>query len=287
MHSSTRVLLVDGDPDSRRRIAGILSPPRFACREVQTAREALREAARERPDVILLDGYLADLSGLGLCRLIRETPELARTPVILVSSQASEIDRVLAFEAGADDFLSKPFYAPELAARVAAVLRGFANAEPAALPRPAGRVMVDVARGRAEVSGARLDLTPIEFQLLARLVAEAGRVVRRRDLIEQVWGGRAPETDRAVDAHVKAIRRKLGPARDCLETVRGVGYRFSDPSALDPASPDASADDAPPGAGAESAPEGSIFFCSSPRTASPMNRSALPKRATGRPGGVG
>ena len=228
MQASKRVLLVDGDPNSRRRIASILSPPFFDCHEAQTAREALNEARRERPDVILLDSYLADLSGLGLCRLIRETPALARTPVILVSAQASEIDRVLAFEAGADDFVSKPFYAPELAARVAAVLRGFAGSEASAQQRAVGRVTVDVSRGRAEVSGETLDLTPTEFQLLALLVSQAGRVVRRRALIEQIWGEKAPHTDRAVDAHIKAIRRKLGAARDCLETVRGIGYRFSD-----------------------------------------------------------
>ena len=95
----------------------------------------------------------------------------------------------------------------------------------------AGRVGIDVARGRAEVSGEPLDLTPTEFQLLALLVSQAGRVVRRRALIEQIWGEKAPHTDRAVDAHIKAIRRKLGRARDCLETVRGIGYRFSDAAA--------------------------------------------------------
>jgi DNA-binding response OmpR family regulator len=169
-----------------------------------------------------------------VCRLIRETPRLERVPILFVSGQASEIDRVLAFESGADDFLARPFYAAELRARVEAVIRGF-RARPERAPRQArGLVRIDARAGRACVGGERVDLTRKELELLAELVGQAGRVVRRRQLIEQIWGGAAPRSERAIDAHVKSIRRKLGAAGSCIETVRGVGYRFVELREADP-----------------------------------------------------
>jgi len=227
--AARRILIVDADPDARQKIADSLAARRLSCEGVSTARAALDEVARQRPDLIVLDLAVPDVSGLGLCRMLREMPGVERVPIVVVTSQASEIERVLAFEAGADDFLAKPFYAPELAARVSAVLRGFDAAARGGGGEPASpRIRVDVDRGRAEVAGERLDLTPTELRILAMLVSRAGKVVRRRELIERLFGPDAPQSDRAIDAHVKSIRSKLGAARDLLETVRGVGYRLTE-----------------------------------------------------------
>jgi DNA-binding response OmpR family regulator len=151
----------------------------------------------------------------------------------MVTDHASEIDRVLAFEAGVDDFLPKPFYGRELASRVGAVLRrsggaGERHEVPGYDPAAHALVSVRAADGAVLVGDRRIDLTPREYHLLTSLISQAGRVVTRRQLIALVWGSDSAHTDRVVDAHVKSIRRKLGEARDCVETVRGVGYRFSD-----------------------------------------------------------
>jgi two-component system phosphate regulon response regulator PhoB len=222
------ILIVHGDPAARAEIRRCLAERSIHCRETASGAECLELAEREPPDLVILDLYLPDQSGLGVCRLIRETPRLERVPIMVVTAQASEIDRVLAFESGADDFVPRPFYAPELRARVDAVLRGFGtrplHERPARLER--GLMQIDTRGARASIGGERVDLTQKEFELLAELVTHAGRVVRRRQLIDQLWGVGAPQSDRAVDAHIKSIRRKLGSARACIETVRGVGYRF-------------------------------------------------------------
>ena len=229
------VLVVDEDDGIRTQICECLAGRQLACREAATARDALRSALADPPDLILVDLVLPDQSGLGLCRMVRESPSLATTPIIVLTSRASEIDRVLAFESGADDFLAKPFYPPELAARVSAVLRGFVgrSEEPAPQISEGGVIQLDPRSGRVFADGRRVDLTPRERELLSALIAQAGRVVRRNQLIDRIHGGRTPRSERAIDAHIKSIRRKLGPARDYVETVRGVGYRLSE-EAIEP-----------------------------------------------------
>jgi DNA-binding response OmpR family regulator len=232
MEEPTNILVVDGDPAARRRISQSIEPARIHCMEAATAREALDAVRKSPPALVVLDLYLPDLSGLGLSRMIRETPTLENVPIMVVSEHASEMDRILAFEMGVDDFLPKPFYPPELAARVQTILRSVHDRNGHAASPDAGvsqRVKVDRTAARIEIDGKLVDLTVTEFEILAILVERAGRVVRRRELIELLRGPQAGQSDRAIDAHVKSIRRKLGAARDALQTVRGIGYRLDEP----------------------------------------------------------
>jgi DNA-binding response OmpR family regulator len=230
--ATRRILVVDGDPGSCKQIEESLSDRGLRCTSIGTASDALEAAEAEPPDLVIVDFYLPDLSGLGLCRLLREHPELSSVAIIVVAAQASEIDRVLVFEAGADDFLAKPFYPPELSARVGAVLRRLERRESGPAEGSSarfGNVRVDSMGGRLEVGGKRVDLTPTELEIFSFLASRAGKVVQRRQLIDRLWGPDAPPSERTVDTHVKSIRRKLGDVRGCLETVRGVGYRFTAP----------------------------------------------------------
>ena len=231
MGASKHILVVDGDPDWRKRIAESLEGPQVELTTAGGGGEAFDAASRDKPDIIVTELFLPDLSGLGLCRLIREDPSLQHTGLVMVTGYASEIDRILAFEAGIDDFLAKPFFGRELASRVGAVLRRAApqsgTPDPASLPSQ-GLVRLHAAASTVMVGDRRLDLTPREYQLLSALIRHVGRVLTRKQLILRVWGSESEHTDRVVDAHIKSIRRKLAEAKGCVETVRGVGYRFSD-----------------------------------------------------------
>jgi DNA-binding response OmpR family regulator len=225
------ILVVDGDPDWRKRVVESLEGPQIEVKALAGGGEAFESAGREKPDVVVTEFVLPDLSGPGLCRLIREDAALQHVGLVMVTSHASEIDRILAFEAGIDDFLAKPFFGRELASRVGAVLRraSLQRGVPdvAAMPSQ-GLVHLHAATSTILVAERRLDLTPREFQILSALIRPVGRVLTRKQLILRVWGTESEHTDRVVDAHIKSIRRKLAEAKGCIETVRGVGYRFSD-----------------------------------------------------------
>lgn len=235
MAGTSRILVADGDAGWRARLAEGLANPSYEVVAVAEGQEALAFAQREKPDLLVTELVLPDVTGLGLCRLLREDPALGHLGILMVTSNASEIDRILAFECGVDDFLAKPFFARELLSRATAVLRRSAPGR-----EPSGRIAsayqpaiaLHANMRSVLVAGARLELTPREFQLLSALMRESGRVLSRLQLIRLVWGGDSQQAERVVDAHIKAIRRKLGDAGDCVETVRGVGYRYAEAGAV-------------------------------------------------------
>jgi len=225
------VLVVDCDPAARTRVKGALAEESIDVLEAQQAVEGL-ELARDRPpDLLVTELDLPDVTGLGLIRLLRDEPSLARMAVLVLTRFTNEVDRILAFELGVDDYVTKPFFDRELAGRVRAVLRRAASHGRAASPsrvRRLGEVLLDPDARTVTVGEQPVSLTPREFDLLATLMDEPGRVLSRTRLVDSVWGDDAGTGHRSVDTHVKTIRRKLGPGRRYIETVRGVGYRFSE-----------------------------------------------------------
>ncbi len=191
-----------------------------------TGAEALRLVNERRPDLVLLDIMLPDITGLDVCRQIKAQETSRRIPVMMLTARGEEIDRVVGFEIGADDYVVKPFSVRELALRVAAVLRR--REEPASENHVIsfGVLRMDRQAHRAWVEGHELELTALEFKLLSTLYDRRDRVQSRSVLLDVVWEIRADVTTRTVDTHVKRLREKLGAARDYIETVRGVGYRF-------------------------------------------------------------
>ncbi|MDX2051004.1 MAG: response regulator transcription factor [Polyangiaceae bacterium] len=228
-----RILVVEDEPAILESVAYALEREGFLVDQAGTL--SVAEQCVDRADLVLLDLMLPDGSGFTLISSLRRASKL--TPIIVLSSRDAEADRVTALEAGADDYVTKPFSPREVVARVRAVLRRVVLA--GAPPGDVGPLVVDVETRRAKVLGRMLDLTRVEFDVLACLLRAQGKVYTREQLIDEVWGDGFAITDRTIDSHVKSLRRKLGEAGahpGLIETVRGVGYRVTfEPSAVSPA----------------------------------------------------
>lgn len=242
MNSPNRplVLVVDGQDASRRELCESLAASPLALTEAASAAGAAKALQKQLPVLILAELRLPDASGFGFCRGLREDPRTARLGVILVSRWASEIDRILALESGADDFLARPFSARELRSRVEAVLRrrlgatsGPAGGPPGPEEREPGSGALHGRVREVRVGGRRIDLTPRELAILSALAAAGGRVLSRRDLLGPIREDEPAPSDRCVDSHVRSLRSKLGAAAACVETVRGVGYRLAPGAGLE------------------------------------------------------
>ena len=224
----TRVLVVEDETDIAGLIKHTLERSGDSVVEVApSGDQALRLATEQPPDLVILDLNLPVLGGLEVCRLLRTRPATAKTPIIMVTARSTEGDRVQGLDAGADDYLTKPFSPRELAARVRAVMRRGRPEDPGPPPIYRGKHLVaDFDAVSIAVDGSAIRLTRREFELLRYLVENRNRVLSRDRLLERVWGyDRFIET-RSVDVHVGRLRGKLGVAGRQIETVVGLGYRF-------------------------------------------------------------
>jgi two-component system phosphate regulon response regulator PhoB len=223
-----RILVVDDEPDLLELVRFQLEQAGFEVETAPDGRIGLEAIRRRRPSLVVLDWMLPDLPGTEVCRQLRADPALRDLPVLLLTAKAEEIDRVVGFELGADDYVTKPFSPRELVLRVQAILRRSAgDAAPAgAIER--GPLLLDPERHRCSVEGAEVTLTAKEFRLLEALMTRPGRVLSRQRLLDEVWGTDITVTERTIDTHLKRLREKLGAAGDQIETVRGVGYRFAE-----------------------------------------------------------
>ena len=191
--------------------------------------QAMAAARRELPALLVLDLMLPEMSGLEVCKTLRSHETTARIPIVMLTARVEEIDRVLGFELGADDYVTKPFSPRELVLRIQAVLRriGEAAAEGASQVLQVGEIVLDRRRYTVHVKGQAVDLTSTEFKLLAMLMERIGRVQSRDALLNDVWARETAIDSRTVDTHMRRLREKLGEAAKCIQTVRGFGYRIS------------------------------------------------------------
>lgn len=222
-----KIALIEDDADLYALVKYNLEKEGFVVVGMQTGRGVIDLCRRERPDLLLLDIMLPDSDGLDICKGIRQHPEMAHIPVIFLTARASETDRIVGLELGANDYIVKPFFVRELIARVKIQFRGQTNATRVL---KAGRLELDRSSCEARLDGVVLTLTATEFKLLEFLMTRPGVVFSREQLLDAVWGHDRAVTDRTVDVYILRLRQKIeaDPANPLLiRSVRGFGYSFS------------------------------------------------------------
>ncbi len=228
-----QVLIIEDEPEIAELIQFHCQREGLAARIVGSGRAALEAVRHELPDVAILDLMLPDIDGLEVCRRLKQNPASRRVPILMVSAKGEETDIVTGIELGADDYVTKPFSAKVLVARVLNILlradseSGDAGGESRLVLR-GGDIVIDPERHLVLCRQRPVELTVTEFGVLHHLATRPGFVRTRDQIIAAVHGRSAVLTSRTVDVHVTALRRKLGDLADCIETVRGVGYRFTE-----------------------------------------------------------
>jgi len=224
--NAPKVLIVEDETDLLRTLEYNFRQAGFEVVATGHGRRAMEIAADQMPALVLLDLMLPDVPGTEVCRHIKADPKTRHMHVIILTAKGEEVDRVVGFELGADDYVTKPFSVRELVLRARAVLRRAVPAEQEAVLR-IGELSIDSSAHRVQVAGREVIITALEFRLLWTLASRQGRVQTRETLLNDVWGLHLNVETRTVDTHVKRLREKLGTAGTLIQTVRGVGYRLT------------------------------------------------------------
>jgi DNA-binding response OmpR family regulator len=224
-----RILIVEDDKHISKLIKYNLEKADFRCSVVITGEEALQFLANEPVDFVVLDIMLPKMDGLEVCKRMRQDPHLLSVPIIFLTAKGEEVDRIVGFELGADDYIVKPFSPRELVLRIKTILkRGKPAKESTKDILSCHNIQVHIPKHRVTIDEKAIDLTHMEFNLLATLIGRQGRVQTREQLLSDVWDMESDVTTRTIDTHVKRLRQKLGKAGKFIETVRGLGYRMNE-----------------------------------------------------------
>ena len=223
-----KILVVDDERDLAELVAMNLQRNGYEVITAHDGATGLDLARKQKPDLVVLDVMMPGLSGRDVTLALKQDPDTANMPILMLTAKTEETDSIVGLSLGADDYVTKPFSMKVLIARIAAVLRRKASAEPAHSMLAAGPIAVDQSKHEVTVQGKPINLTPTEFKLLTAILSAKGRVLSRDQLMDRAMGADVFVTDRAIDVHITAVRKKLGDFAWMVHTVRGVGYRLLD-----------------------------------------------------------
>ncbi len=227
----TKIIYIGEDePDIRETLAYNLSQEGFKVSEFSDAESCLNKIQKKKPDLLLLDLMLPGMSGLDLCKEIRADIALKNLAIIMLTAKGEEVDRIVGFELGADDYVTKPFSVRELILRVKVILKKQTESVESDESIEFGPIKLNLDAHEVLINNDEIVLTALEFKLLKHLVKRRGRVQTRDQLLGDVWGYSSEVTTRTVDTHIKRLREKLGTVGDYIQTIRGVGYRLNNQS---------------------------------------------------------
>ena len=225
---NNRILIADDEADVLDLIASNLTSAGFHVLKAEDGPSAIAAARREAPALIVLDLMMPGMSGLEVCRVLKGEVATSSISILLLSARAEEVDRIIGFELGADDYVTKPFSPRELVLRVKSILSRKMTPRSSSSVLSVGDITVDRQRHYIAVRGVPIDLTVIEFKLMVALLESPGCVLSREDLLARVWGAENNIESRTVDTHMRRLREKLDKAGEQIHTVRGFGYRLDD-----------------------------------------------------------